>query len=65
MAGCKGSTEYKQIEVKALNVVNSGDYEAILPAGNYDIAASTYGEDTLGYDIDITAGSDTELDISF
>jgi len=65
MAGCKGSTEYKQIEVKSLNILNSGEYEIILPDGNYDVVASTYGKNTLEDDIDITADSDTELNITF
>ena len=67
IAGCAdaGSINNKQIEVKSLNVVTSGEYKVVLPEGNYDVPASTYGEDTLEYDIDITAGSDTVLGITF
>jgi hypothetical protein len=55
----------EDIEVKSINVANGGTYTVSLPQGTYSVVASTYGEDTLDYDIDITAGSDTELDISF
>lgn len=66
MAGCKGSAEYKQIEVKSLNGANSGEYDAILPAGNYDVVVSTYGRTTQEHNnIEVTAGFDTQLNITF
>ncbi len=61
LALCEG----KDIEVKSLNVANGGTYTVSLPQGIYSVVASTYGEDTLEYDIDITDSSDTELDITF
>jgi len=61
LALCEG----EDIEVKSLNVANGGTYTVNLPLETYRVVASTYGEDTLGYDTDITAGSDTELDITF
>ena len=55
----------EDIEVKSLNVANGGTYTVSLPEGAYVVVASTYGEGTLEDDIDITDGSDTELDITF
>jgi hypothetical protein len=60
---CSGSSD--EIEVKAVNIVNSGNYTEVLPAGNYVGVASTFGETTKEYNITVTQGLDTTLDISF
>jgi hypothetical protein len=60
---CNGSTD--EIEVKAINVVNSGNYTEVLPAGNYVGVASTFGETTKEYSVTVTQGTDTILDIIF
>ena len=44
---CDPSTsEDQQIEVKSVNVANSGSYGVILPEGIYTVVASTYGRTT-------------------
>jgi len=62
---CGGSSEAEQIEVKSLNIANGGDYSVSLPEGTYSAVASTYGKETNKYDIEITADTDTTLDITF
>ncbi len=46
---CDPSTsEDQQIEVKSVNVANSGSYSVILPEGIYTVVASTYGKNNPG-----------------
>jgi hypothetical protein len=60
---CCGSDE--EIEVKSLNVVNSGNYAEALPEGSYVAVASTAEERTQEHNIDVTEVDDTILDITF
>ncbi|HPI58082.1 MAG TPA: DUF4382 domain-containing protein, partial [Syntrophales bacterium] len=57
--GCSG-----QIEVKSISVDNGGNYTQILPAGSYDVVASSEGKVTAVYsDVEVMGGDTTTLDI--
>ena len=65
-AQCDPSTsEDQQIEVKSVNVANSGSYSVILPVGTYQVVASTYGKATQVLAAEVESGEDTEQNIFF
>jgi hypothetical protein len=60
---CGRSSGEEQIELTSLNVGNGGDYSMSLPEGEYSVVASTDDKETQVYSIEVTAGTDTRLDI--
>ncbi len=54
-----GSPE--QIEIKSLNVANEGDFEILLPVGDYTAVISTSGKTTNVRTFSISASSTTDL----
>jgi hypothetical protein len=65
MALLGGSAEEQELEIKSINVANTGDYSISIPAGIYTVVVSTYGESTQEHEIVVEAGKDTILDITF
>jgi hypothetical protein len=63
---CNGNgSDDTEIEVKSLNVINTASYSLSLPAGSYQVVASSYGLDTEIYDgVNVVAGETTALSIS-
>lgn len=65
-AQCDPSTsEDQQIEVKSVNVANSGSYSVTLPVGTYQVVASTYGKATQVLAAEVESGGETEQNIVF
>lgn len=63
VATCNGATT--AIEVTTRNIANDADYSVDLPAGTYDVVASTFEKTTLVSPVDV-ADSETEtLDFDF
>jgi hypothetical protein len=60
-----GATEEQELEIKSLNVANTGDYNITYPMGIYTVVVSTYGETTQEHEIVVEAGKNTILDITF
>jgi hypothetical protein len=59
-----GSADDAGIEVKSLNVIDGGGYSVPLPAGAYEVVASSYEQLTLTKDLTIVSGvTTTVLDI--
>jgi hypothetical protein len=63
---CNGNgSDDTEIEVKSLNVINTESYSLSLPAGSYQVVASSYELDTEIYDgVNVVAGETTALSIS-
>ena len=55
--------ENEEIEVVSINILNGSSYNIQLPVGDYTLVASTFGEPTIEFTINITAGSDIEQHI--
>jgi hypothetical protein len=54
------------ISVMSVNVADGGDYTVNLPAGEYQIVASTSNETTQSIDdVTVTSGTETQLNITF
>ena len=54
------------ISVMSVNVADGGTYTVDLPAGDYQVVASTFNEATLSIDdVTVTSGTETQLDITF
>ncbi len=53
------------IQVESQDVVNGGSYSTPLSVGDYDAVSTTCGLATQSADLNITAGNDTTLDITF
>jgi hypothetical protein len=63
---CADALEETVITVKTINVADGGDYSVDLPAGDYQIVASTFNEDTQPIDnVTVTSGTNTQQDITF
>jgi hypothetical protein len=58
--------DVSEFEVTSVNVGDGGDYDVILPAGFYDIVASSFGKTTLAItDVEVEEGEITPLPIEF
>ncbi len=64
-AQCDPSTSEEQVEVKSVNVANSGSYSVTLPVGTYQVVASTYGKATQVLAAEVKSGGETEQNIVF
>jgi hypothetical protein len=54
------------ITVMSVNVADGGVYSVDLPAGDYQVVASTFNEDTQSIDdVTVTSGTETQLNITF
>lgn len=54
------------ITLKSVNVANGYPYSVDLPAGSYQVVASTYGKTTQEQTVDVTAGAETSpVDFTF
>jgi hypothetical protein len=54
------------ITVMSVNVADGGVYTVNLPAGDYQIVASTFNETTQSIDgVTVTSGTETQLNITF
>jgi hypothetical protein len=58
-------TDDTEIEVESLNVVNGGSYTLILPVGLYDLVASSYGEVTQSFQVDVVETPNTEASLTW
>jgi hypothetical protein len=58
-------TDDTEIEVESLNVVNGGSYTLILAAGSYDLIASSYGEVTQNFQVDIVETPNTQASVTW
>lgn len=58
------SIDDTKIEIKSLNVINSGSYSLSLPVGFYDAVASSYDKDTVIYEhVEVVQDKITEINI--
>jgi hypothetical protein len=61
-----GPADDTKIEVKSLNTRNDDSYSVPLPAGDYEVVASSYEQPTMLYDLTIVYGvTTTVLDITW
>lgn len=61
---CADSLEETAITVKTINVADGGDYSVDLPAGTYQVVASSFGNSTTTEDVTVDSGLSTNYDIS-
>jgi hypothetical protein len=68
---CVGCTDNEMVEIKSINVLNTGDYVVELPIIEVELepepytrVASTFGYDTQTAELDVVAGTNTD-DIEF
>lgn len=62
---CEGVLTARMITVKSVNIANGGDYTVELPAGDYQVVASTFGKTTQTADVTVESDVATPLDIGF
>jgi hypothetical protein len=60
---CADTLEETLITVKTINVADGGDYSEDLPAGTYQVVASSYGNNTTTEDVTVDSGFPTTHDI--
>jgi hypothetical protein len=63
---CDGNST--EIEVNSLNVINGGSYTLtlpVLPVGSYDLVASSYGETTQTYQVEVFENDNTLQDVTW
>jgi hypothetical protein len=68
-ADCIGCEPNEKIEIKSLNVLNSQAFNPKpsnpLPTGQYSIVASTFGNDTETYSVELEADEEEEVPVVF
>jgi len=62
---CAGAAEPVMVTVKSINIANGGDFEEELPAGNYQLVASTDGKETLTAEVTIDSGEAIQQGFNF
>jgi hypothetical protein len=62
-AACSSDSE--TIEVASIHVANNAPYQVILPEGDYEVVASTYGQTTQTHHVHVTANAWITLNIDF
>jgi len=63
---CVDATEPAMITVRSVNIANGNPYEMILPTGDYQVVASTFGQATQVFEnVSVISGGSTELNPSF
>ncbi len=63
---CAEAQAATMITIKTINIVNGGSYAVEVPAGEYQIVASTYDEDPLSFEnVAVESGIATTQDINF
>jgi len=62
-AACSGNNEI--IEVVSIHVANYAPYTVILAEGDYEVFASTYNQTTQTHQVNVTANTETTLNIVF
>ncbi len=60
---CGGTSQV--VTVKSLNVADGGSYTVELPAGDYQVVASSFGKDSQTADVTVVSGATTTLDLTF
>jgi len=62
---CDNATDPTPISVKVVNIANGAAYTLDLPAGDYQVVTSSFGEATQVADITVTTAASTQLDSAF
>ncbi len=62
---CEGALDDAVITILSINIADGGTYELDLPAGEYQLVASTYDKDTVTIDLTVGSGEVTDWDITF
>ena len=60
---CGGTSQV--VTVKSLNVADGGSYTVELPAGDYQVVASSFGKDSQTADATVVSAATTTLDLAF